>query len=206
MRGIEQRAIGTVVDVEFVAAALLDADQHARIFGAQRAAGLAPQLRRIGDGQALEGVVDDLEIGLERRRLHAGIGGRKAAADIDDVDGDRRLDDRRADPLHRLGIGGRGHRLAADMEADAERVRGLAGRHQQRLHLGGLGAELRGEAQLRMIGGDADPHQQVEIGRRTPSVARDDLLQLLLGVEREGADIVVEIGVLRSPPPPSPDA
>src|SRR3546814_5903617 len=33
-------------------------------------------------------------IGVERRRLHAWIGGRKAAADIDDVDRHRRRDDR----------------------------------------------------------------------------------------------------------------
>ena len=100
--------------------------------------------------------MDDLEIGLERRRLHARIGRGEAAADVDDVDRDRRLDDRRAHPLHRLGIGGRGHRLAADVEADAERVRRLAGRHQQRFISRGLGAELGGEAELGMFGGDPD--------------------------------------------------
>src|ERR1044072_8000535 len=41
-----------------------------------------------------------------------------------------------------------------DMEADAECVRGLTGRHQQRLHLRRLGAELGGEAELRMLGRD----------------------------------------------------
>src|SRR6187551_328373 len=40
VRGIEQRPIGTVVDVEFVAAPLFHANDKARIFGAQRAAGL----------------------------------------------------------------------------------------------------------------------------------------------------------------------
>src|SRR3546814_4025360 len=70
-------------------------------------------------------------IGVERRRLHAWIGGRKAAADIDDVDRHRRRDDRGTGALHRLGIGVRGHRLAADVEADAERVGRLARRHQQ---------------------------------------------------------------------------
>ena len=54
VRGIEQRAIGAVVDVQLVAAALLDADQHARIFGAQRAARLAPELGRIADRQRFE--------------------------------------------------------------------------------------------------------------------------------------------------------
>ena len=103
MRGVEQRAISAVVDVELVAAALLDADEHARIFGAERAAGLAPQFGRIADRQRFERLVDDREIGLDRRRLHARIGRGEAAADIDDVDRDRSLDDRLADARHRLG-------------------------------------------------------------------------------------------------------
>src|SRR3546814_17831894 len=85
MRRIEEGAVSAVVDVELVAAALLDAYQHARIFRAQRPARLAPELGRIADRQAFEGLVDHLEIGLERRRLHARIDGRKAPADLDDV-------------------------------------------------------------------------------------------------------------------------
>ena len=77
-----------------------------------------------------------------------GIPAREAAADIDDVDRHRRLDDRLAHALHRLAIGRRAHRLAADVEADAERVGRLAGGHQQRLHFVRLGAELGGEAEL----------------------------------------------------------
>ena len=194
MRRIEKRSIGAVVDVERVAPALLDADQQARIFGAERPARLAPELGRVGNGQILERIVDHREIGLERRRLHAGIGGGKAPADVDDVDRHRRLDDRRAHPLHRVGISGRGHRLAADVEADAERIGSLAGCHQKRLHFSRFRAELRGEAELGMVGGDADPDQQIEVlgaFRRA-----DDLLQLLLGVEREGAHSVLEIGLV----------
>jgi hypothetical protein len=66
MRGVEQRAVGAVVDVQLVAAAAFDPDQQAGIFGAQRTAGFAPQLGRIGDRQAFEGLVDRTEIGLER--------------------------------------------------------------------------------------------------------------------------------------------
>src|SRR3712207_8565288 len=53
-----------------------------------------------------------------------GSGG-EAAADIDDVHRHRRIHDGGADPLHRLGESGRRHRLAADMEANSERIRRL---------------------------------------------------------------------------------
>src|SRR3546814_14825542 len=84
MRRVEQRAIGAVVDIKLFAAALFDPDDQRAVFGGQRAAGLAPQLGRIADRQAFEAAVDGVEIGVERRRLHAWVGGRKAAADIDD--------------------------------------------------------------------------------------------------------------------------
>ena len=83
------------------------------------------------------------------------------------------------------------------MEADAERVRRLAGGHQQRLHLARLGAELGGEAELGMVRADADADEQVEVARGD-AVARgraDDLLQLLDRVEAEGAHAVLEIGL-----------
>src|SRR4051794_3386957 len=51
MRGVEQCAVGAVVDIELVAATLFDAHDQARIFRAQRAAWLAPQLRRVADRQ-----------------------------------------------------------------------------------------------------------------------------------------------------------
>ena len=105
-----------------------------------------------------------VEIGLEWGRLHAGIRGRKTAADIDDVDRHRGLDDRIADPAHGVAVGRRAHRLAADVEADAERIGRLARGHQQRLHLMGLGAELGGEAELGMVRADPQADQQVEVG------------------------------------------
>ena len=108
--------------------------------------------------------MDDLEIILERRRLHARIPGRETAADIDDVDRHRGLDDRVADARHRFAISGRAHRLAADMEADAERVGRLAGGEQQGLHFMRIGAELRREAQFGMLRADPQADQQVEVG------------------------------------------
>ena len=122
---------------------------------------------------------------------------REAAADIDDVDRDRGFDDRVADARHRFGIGRRAHRLAADVEADAERVGRLAGGHQQRLHLARLGAELGGEAELGMLRADADPDQQVEVARGDAVGRRraDDLLQLLERIEAEGLHAMVEIGL-----------
>ena len=137
--------------------------------------------------------MDHREIGFERRRLHPRIGGREAPADIDDVDGHRGLDDGGAHPLHRFGISGRSHRLAADVEADAERVGRLARGDQQRLHLGGLGPEFGGEAELGMIRRDADADQQVQIFGALRG--DDDLLQLLLGIEREGAHAMIGIGL-----------
>lgn len=66
MRGVEQRAIGAVVDVEFVAAALFDPHDQRAVLGGQRATGLAPQFGRIADRQAFEAAVDRVEIGIER--------------------------------------------------------------------------------------------------------------------------------------------
>src|SRR3546814_12535016 len=121
MRRIEEGAVSAVVDVELVAAALLDAYQHARIFRAQRPARLAPELGRIADRQAFEGLVDHLEIGLERRRVHARIDGRKAPADIGDVDRHGRPVDGRPPSLNRHRIDRRRPRPAAYLETDYER-------------------------------------------------------------------------------------
>jgi hypothetical protein len=81
------------------------------------------------------------------------------------------------------------------MEADAERVRRLAGGEQQLLHLARLRAELGSEAELGMIGRDADAHAQVEVVARLRWRSRDDLLELVHRVEREGAHAVREIGL-----------
>src|SRR3546814_6208527 len=78
------------------------------------------------------------------------------------------------------------------MEADAERIGGLARRHQQFGDLVGLGAELRGEAELRMIGRHAKPDQQVQILRAFGRA--DDLFELVERVEREGAYALLPIG------------
>src|SRR5687768_10427318 len=55
VRGIEQRSVSAVVDVQLRAAALFDAHHQARIFGAQSTAGLAPQFGRVADRQRFEG-------------------------------------------------------------------------------------------------------------------------------------------------------
>ena len=59
-----------------------------------------------------------------------------------------------------------------------------------------LGAELGGEAELRMIRADAQADQQVEVGRGD-AVGRgraDDLVELLERIEAEGAHAMGEIG------------
>src|SRR3546814_6638068 len=78
------------------------------------------------------------------------------------------------------------------VEADAERVGRLARRHQQVGDLFGFGAELGGEAELRMVGRDAQAYQQVQVlGARGRA---DDLLELVHRVEREGPHAVFPIG------------
>src|SRR3546814_3383016 len=110
--------------------------------------GLGPQFGRIADRQAFETAVDGLEITLERGRLHARIDAREATADIDHVEGHRRLDDRLAHALHRVDIGFGRHRLADEMDADAERVRRLAGGEQKSLGLAGYRVEFGREDEL----------------------------------------------------------
>jgi hypothetical protein len=136
--------------------------------------------------------MDDIEIGGERGRLHPRVGGGETAADIDDVDRDRSFDDRCAHALERRGVGVRGHRLAADVKADAKCIGRLACRDEKVGDVIGLRAEFGGEAELRMIRRDADAHQQVEITRAFGGA--HDLFQLVHRVEREGANAMLPIG------------
>ena len=192
VRRVEQRAVGPVVDEQDVVAALLDADEDRRVLGRERTAGFAPQLGRIADRQVLEGAVDDGEIALERRGLHAGIDRGEAAADVDHVDGNARFNDRGADQRHRVAVRLRAHRLAADVEGDAERVGRLARGMEHRRGLVDPDAELGGEAELgvRRRHAEADAQRQIAgsnaIGRRR----RDDLVDLVDRIEAEGADAV----------------
>jgi hypothetical protein len=86
----------------------------------------------------------------------------------------------------------RGHRLAADVEADAERVGRRTSGHQQLFDLMRFGAELRSQAELAVIGRHADAHTQIEVLRAAGSA--NDLVELFQRVEREGAHAVIEIG------------
>ncbi len=83
------------------------------------------------------------------------------------------------------------------MEADAERVGGLAGGDQQAADVARVGAELGGEAELRMIRAHADTYKKVEVRGRNAILRRraDDLLKLLDGVEAEGLHAMVEISL-----------
>ena len=136
MRGIEQRAIGTVVDVQFLAPALFDAHDQAAVFRTQRTTGLAPQFGVVGDGERIEVLVDQREIVFKRGRFEPRIDARKPAADIDHVDHDRSLGNRGARAVERLHIREGRHRLAADMEAHAQPVRILPRLAQQGRRLG----------------------------------------------------------------------
>ena len=141
--------------------------------------------------------MDHVEVILERRGLHARIDRGKSAADIDDVDRDRGVDDRRAHPLERLDIGERGHRLAADVEADAEPVRDLASRLEQRRRIREIDPELGREAELGILGRHPQPHAQAQVGRNGAVVRAgcgDDLCKLLVAVEAESAYAMLAIG------------
>ena len=83
------------------------------------------------------------------------------------------------------------------MEADAERIRRLAGRNQQRADIARVGAELGREAELCVLRADADADEQVEVARRhtVNRSCADDLLQLLGRVEAEGPDAMIEISL-----------
>ena len=73
MGGIEQRAIGTVINVQFGAAAALYLDDDGIIFRAQGTARLTPEFGRIADRQIPIGAVDGIEILLQRRWLQPRI-------------------------------------------------------------------------------------------------------------------------------------
>src|SRR5690606_8969681 len=97
---------------------------------------------------------------------------REAAADVDDVDGYRRFGDRGAHAVERLDVGERRHRLAADVEAYAERVAMLANRLEKRSRIKEIDAELGSQRELRMLRGDPQAHEQVEIGSRLAGFIR----------------------------------
>ncbi len=165
-------------------------------FGDERAAGFAPQLGVHQDRHLFEGRLDDLHVEFEVRRGHAGVGGREAAADIDDVQHDAGFHDHGGGKLHRVAVGRRAHALRADVEGDAERVR-IAPRLLQK-----GGSVLFGDAELvrqrvgRVLVGHGEAHDEREV----VSALRcgDDLFQLRLAVEREDADAMLEIGALDS--------
>ena len=141
--------------------------------------------------------MDRAEIVFERRRLHAGIDRGEAPADIDDIDGNRGIDDRRAHPLERLNISERRHRLAADMEADAKPVGYLASGLQQRRGIGEIDPEFGCEAELSIFGRHPQPNAQAQVAGRRAVVLRgrrDDLVELFLAVEAERAHTVPVIG------------
>ena len=141
---------------------------------------------------------DDREVIFQRRGFHAGIDAGETAADIDHVDHRTRLCDHRAHAVHRLDIGERAHRLAADVEADAQPVAMLAGQREQFRRLAQFDAEFGGERQLRIFAGNAQAHQQAQVLRRFAVIAAtgiDDLFQLLDRIETEGLYAMRVIGL-----------
>ena len=84
------------------------------------------------------------------------------------------------------------------MEADAKAIGDLTRGLQQRRRIGQIDAELAGEGDLGIFRGHPQPHAQRQIFRRPAiGIARrlDDLLQLLVGIEAEGAHARDVIGL-----------
>ena len=72
----------------------------------------------------------------------------------------------------------------------------LPGGLQQRSRIGHVDAEFGGETQLGIFGRNTQPHAEAQITRRLARFVcgrRDDLLQLVLRIEAEGAHAVLEI-------------
>ena len=85
-----QRAIGAVVDIDRLAAALmLDPQQQRGRRGHQRAAGLDDQLRAATMPKlSFDRLRDGVEVEVHRRRFARRVGGRIAAADIEALERD----------------------------------------------------------------------------------------------------------------------
>ena len=140
--------------------------------------------------------MDHFEIGFKPARLHARIDGRETAANIDDIDGDAGANDGGTHLRHGIAIGLRAHRLAADVEADAQRIGHLAGGHQHGGGFIGMHAEFRRQAEFGVRGGDAQPHAQREVGRGYAVLRRGghDLVQLVDAIKAEYPHAMAVIG------------
>src|SRR6202011_5215601 len=92
--GVAQAAIHAVVDIERVAPAQLHLDDDRAAAGDERPPGFGPQ--RDFRGESSGSRRDRGDVVVERWRCHVGIADGKAAADIDNVDGDPAASDRLA--------------------------------------------------------------------------------------------------------------
>ncbi len=133
----------------------------------------------------------------QRRRLHAWIDGREAAADVEPVHHHAGLADQTANLGQRIDVGVGRHRLRADVEGHAKLRRDLARLDQQPRCLLTRGAELALERNAAVDGRHGDAHEQHEVAGAHAVHHRlvGDLLQLILGIEREAPDAVHVVGL-----------
>ena len=193
MGGVEQAAVGAVVQIEGVALAQLDGGQHRGGLRHQGPAGLTPQLGGLMDHHLGEAPVDGVHVLGQRRRGHARIDRGEAAAHIHHVGEHAGADQGAGGLRHGRLEGGRPHALAAHMEGDAHQlVGGPAGGEQQLGRLIGVDPELAGQGIGRALGRDPQAHNEVQVGGLARGV--EDLGQLFVRIQREGADPMVEIG------------
>ncbi len=92
-----------------------------------------------------------LEISFQLWRFHTGINRWKSATDIDNINGYRCFDNRRADMFHCIGKGLWRHCLAAYMKADAKAVGNLSCRDKQVSHFGWFCAKFGSQTELSVL-------------------------------------------------------
>ena len=179
--------------MERCAVAMLDTDDQRCGFGTERAAGLAPKLAVLRHQHGgFEEAHDFGNEKFQRRRGHARIDRRKAAADIEHVENHTGTDDR---ALHH--VEGRGERrrcdgLAAHMEAGAQALGGLTGAAHEIDGIVAADAEFGGQRNFGMRAGHRQPNAQ----RHVTGTGRgfDDLVQFGFAVEGKNPNAMVEIG------------
>ncbi len=194
MACVEQAAISAVIDIKHIALAQLYLDDNGGAFGDQRTAGLAPEFITVGMRQRIQPAFNRRLILRKRRGCHIGIGGREAAADVDDVNS------RARHLAHDVAAKAEGgdvsfgvHGLGAHMEADAKACRYLARGAQKCDGLRGQAAEFVAERHFGIHVGHSKAQQKAKVF--AVAGGGHDFVKLRQAVERKVAHAVIKIGV-----------
>ena len=122
---------------------------------------------------------------LQRRRIAVGIARGKAAADVEAVDHDARLDDDAMHLAQRRDVGVGRRRLRADVERETQLGGNLARLDQKLRGLLAVHAELALQRNAAVDRRHRDAHPQQQVAGAAGRL--DDLVELVLAIERERA-------------------